>query len=745
MRTYRIFRNCVFAVLLAMVAQSAAYGAAISDVVDLNAATDGNSPDRTFNSGVYTISADTEMVSGDSNVNYIIGDGTTLTLTGGRLQGSTWYGGLSVDSFTVNDGATLNAVGTGSTSKGLFAEKGVTQNGGNIVAKGGSSQSAHGISTDSGVGFVQSGGTLISTAGTGNNAHGMKIDDILTQSNGSITAIGGVDNAYGIWLRNGSLNQTGGSIVAQGGSSDIGHGILMDCTAFIGGNLTIKAGTHREAYSMVVGNADGDATALTFGANSVLTVDLKGTDSGKIIVAERDVRIVDGARLTVSGMNTVPTGGSRTYEFLSIYEGDGEIHGAFQTPDSQTLGFNAAKSADGSSYSVTVTRVAAVSDVVAPSGNAASVISVLENAGTLPTGLAAALDHLDNNSGTADFEQIAAGGLTPQQNIQALQGMRALSSGITTSTMQSINTFSLSLAAPQGSVSNAAGYASIDPTASRGSGSTLWATPFFSKGKQEGKTRTFADLDEKFYGVSLGYTKTLDQNDFGIALNYIRGDYDASDYRSDSDLYGVTLVGRHRFIGTSWFSPELSVWGGYGYVDLDQKRLAALPGRPWIRSDTHVNQWYAGVNLANCYQITNIFHIKPSVGLAYTYQRQAGYRERGTTGLELNVGATDYNSLLGSLGMELGFALGCKASMKVFGAYEYEMGDKQATVRSAFISAPALNFVSKSQNLSRHQGRIGAELKYCVTERVSLTAGYALKIGDHYKNHNVNVGIAFDF
>lgn len=725
---------------------AAAFGASISDTATLNAVTDGESPERTFSQDDYTIGTDMATVRGDNGVTYIIDGDTTLTTTGGGMQ-SGFRGGLSVDSFIVNDNAKLTATATGNVGRGLYANDGVTQNGGIIIAKGGTGDTAHGISTDTGTGFVQNGGTLTTTAGTGNNAHGMKIDDILTQNDGTITATGGVDEAFGIWLRNGSLNQTGGTIIAQGGGSDTGSGILMDCTAFIGGNLTVKAGTHRDAYSMVVGNADSDAVALTFGSNSLLTVDLKGTDSGKIIVAEGGVQIDSGARLNVSGLNTVPTGGSRTYEFLSIYEGDGQINGVFLTPNSQTLGFTADKSQDGTSYSVTVTRVAAVSDVVQPEGNASSVVSVLENAGPLPAALADARDYLDNNSADANFDQIVSGGLTPQQNIQALQGMRTLSSSLTTSTMQSINAFSLSLAAtaPKTSIANAAGYASIDPTSCRGSGSTLWATPFFSKGKQEGKTSGFADLDEKFYGVSLGYTKTMDQNDFGVALNYIRGDYDASDYRSNSDLFGATLVGRHRFIGSSWFSPELSVWGGYGYVDQDQKRRVANAARDWVRSDPDVNQWYAGANLANHYQITNIFHIKPSVGLNYTYQRQSAYHERGNTGLELDVGAADYNSLLGSVGLEFGFALGSRACMKVFGAYEYEMGDKQATVRSAFTTAPALNFVSKSQDLSRHQGRVGAEFKYQVTDRLALSAGYDLRLGDHYINHKVNAGIAFDF
>lgn len=739
----RSVRHCVLRarILLTAIALCfvSAHGLAveIANTLDLQNSTTISGSDRTFNANNSYRIRDGQSVTDSSTTNYSMGDNTSLVVENGACL--SLNGGFSV----VDNSAVIGSSGTLGSIMVVFGP--VVQYGGTMVVSAGDNSYAHGFSAKgAGSGFTQKGGSLTANGGGGGDAVGLLVHDTFTQDGGDIVANGGPGRAaFGIRVDNGLFTQNGGTLTLQGGDGDFSQGMLVYDSAIFNGDVVIAPGKGTNAHSLVVESLRGSGRpSIVFGSGSTLTVAIVDERSGSILVGGNRVEIQPGATLTVTGTNTL-TSGSRSFEFLTFAYG-GDIDGTFATPDSQTLGFTAYKSADNSSYFIEVTRIDPIVNVVSANSNGARAMAAIEAAGALPSGISAAYDYLDNNSANPNLPLWAGGGLTPQQNTQVFSGLRRLNDAVTATALSNMETFSLALASRQASAdwSGARGYASLD-SACGAYGNTLWAAPFYLRGSQDGKTAEFADLDDKYAGVGLGYIRAIDRTDFGLSFHYARGDYDASDYDSKSDTYGVTLAARHRFVGTSGFAPEVAAWAGYSYTDLDQNRLAAPnPSRRWLASDPNINQWYAGASVGNLFRVNDCFGLKPWIGLDYSHQRQGSYRETGGGGLELAVDSGTYNSLLGSLGLEADFALTSRACLKAFGVYQYEFLDAEATLRSAFIADPAIVFDAKSQDLSRHQGRVGAEFKYAFTDRVAASAGYALALGDHYVGHHFGVGLS---
>lgn len=274
----------------------------------------------------------------------------------------------------------------------------------------------------------------------------------------------------------------------------------------------------------------------------------------------------------------------------------------------------------------------------------------------------------------------------------------------------------------------------------------LWLQPFYYTGTQKGLSSTFGDLDEDYAGVNLGFAQDLGPFVLALSGHYYNGSMESDKskvYDGDVDGYGLELGLGRAFQVSENFNPWVELRAGYTKLDFEQTRWDLNGDR--IKASPDGSMLYAGLKINNDYHIGERWTLTPSLGIDYQHLSLDSYKEKGASGLLLNVKPEDYDSLRGQLGLDATFAATDNLFLKLRAAYNYEFGDRNAEMLVNAQSLPGVKMRVSDDAYSRHSGTAGAGFGYVFCSDVSVGLDYDATFSDKYVGHQVTGRLVFSF
>lgn len=136
--------------------------------------------------------------------------------------------------------------------------------------------------------------------------------------------------------------------------------------------------------------------------------------------------------------------------------------------------------------------------------------------------------------------------------------------------------------------------------------------------------------------------------------------------------------------------------------------------------------------------------VEPLAGLRYTYLRQDGFAETGADGIGLTAGSQTAQSLLGSVGLKLAktFDLGgSQVALEARAQWQHEFLDTGMVIDAAFAGAPAATFAVRGAEMARDSAVLGLGVSARAGDKLTLFAGYDVRLNADATSHAVTAGL----
>ena len=240
-------------------------------------------------------------------------------------------------------------------------------------------------------------------------------------------------------------------------------------------------------------------------------------------------------------------------------------------------------------------------------------------------------------------------------------------------------------------------------------------------------------FDSDSVGVTVGADYGFGSGVIGIAANYSKPRSNfvsgAADVKSDSVQLGA-------YAGFGLGGAFVQGYAGYGWDDHDIERRGVVDD---MSASADGNHWIAGAKAGYLMNI-GAARLGPIAGLDYARVKVDGYTEDGDPALTLNVGSAKYNSLRGSIGVELrGDFAGGGVQLRPYGALvlEKELSNGNRSVSFAQTISPGIvnNFdVGNGSKKAYGRGTIGATAR--ILSGIHLDAGISMTTGKDQGNES---------
>ena len=659
--------------------------------------TAGSSGNAIFigNNSSAAITQTSGSITGAINLGTAAQAASTLALNGGTVTGAVTVGDLST--------VTLGGATYSGSIDGAAAYKGLV-----VVATGTTNAMTGAFGSTNGIASVNFNGSSVTTMGE-NAAYKL-----------NATAIN-LNNTSTLNLGNTARTNSGDITMANTATLNIGTQTQTLNASTGSGNFTAGAGGNTIKIGVRDGTANHNGNILATGAASINAATNLYVDS-------------------TAATAYIATG--KTYVWLTAASGNTTALVAGHVTDSSPL-VSWAETVNGTTTrTLTATRVAGGYAGVATTNNTASAGSVLEALGAAGTNgvvgnteIDAALGSLESSTSAAQVTDKLKE-LTPQVN--------ATGSEAIASTGQSLNVVSTRLeqlrAGNDISIGNDSGMAAGGNVADKG----LWFQGFGSTGTQD--LRDGVDgYDVKTGGGAVGADMAVGNNSrLGASVSYARSTIDSNgsaNQSTDIDSYQGNVYGSYNM--GKWYTDGLL---GFAYQDYNSERFITTPSVTAsgdFSGETYTARATTGYHMA----AGRGFDFTPNVGLTYYYNHVGSYTESGAGGLDLNVGSSNTQALLGRIGADLGYDIQRSTMLirpVIRAGYSYDfIGDNTATT-SSFTGAGA-TFNTKNASPERNSWDVGASLNLVTASNMTLSADYDYMAKSDYDSHTGVLRARFNF
>ncbi|MEO6580165.1 MAG: autotransporter domain-containing protein [Sphingomicrobium sp.] len=246
-----------------------------------------------------------------------------------------------------------------------------------------------------------------------------------------------------------------------------------------------------------------------------------------------------------------------------------------------------------------------------------------------------------------------------------------------------------------------------------------------------GSSRGNQSFDSDSVGVTGGLDYGFGSGVIGVAANYSKPKSNFETGAADVKSKAIQL-GAYAGFGVGGAFAQGYV--GYGWDDHDISRRGVVEG---MSASTDGNHWIAGAKVGYLMNM-GALRIGPVAALDYARVKVDGYTEDGDPALTLNVGATKYKSLRGSLGAELrGDFGGGGVQLRPYLALvaEKELGSGNRSVSFSQTSAPAIVNHFSFDDVSKKtygRGTVGATAR--ISSALTFDAGISMTAGKDQGN-----------
>lgn len=259
---------------------------------------------------------------------------------------------------------------------------------------------------------------------------------------------------------------------------------------------------------------------------------------------------------------------------------------------------------------------------------------------------------------------------------------------------------------------------------------TVWAQPFHQFGTQDAVGAGFSTMDQRISGISAGAGIDLGAAVFGLAAHYANGRLRSGNYNADIESAGLQAAVGKRLAVNDLLNPWVQLHAGYTWQDINQYRRDILNNIHNSEPDARLLN--LGGLVSNDFALGSV-RLSPRLGLDYTFIELDSYTEQGS--LPLAVRADNLYSLSSTVGTDMHWQANDWLALQARAYYRYEFLDTQAEMKSDIVGLPGVGFATKSPDVSRHSGQLGAGMTLQLSECFSISFDYDLWLAEKYTGH----------
>jgi outer membrane autotransporter protein len=279
------------------------------------------------------------------------------------------------------------------------------------------------------------------------------------------------------------------------------------------------------------------------------------------------------------------------------------------------------------------------------------------------------------------------------------------------------------------------------PAAPADHGIAIWAQGLATWADQDNdkqKGNSLLGYESDGQGFIVGADKTLDRWVFGVSTGGIWTDVDSNDIEAETDV-GAFHIGPY----ASFNMKRLSIDAGlvYSASDIDTSRHITFLSRT-ATADTDADTWAGYLNAGYAFSCQR-FTLTPTTGLTYTWTGIDGYKESGAGGANLRVREEDMDSCILRTGLNVAYSLNDRVTFTGVTAWNHNFVDSAPMLHARFSGGSWFDVTGlkpDTDTLTFGAGCVGK-----LTDSLQAFANYDYTLGDEYGQHDLTVGIRFNF
>lgn len=516
---------------------------------------------------------------------------------------------------------------------------------------------------------------------------------------------------------------------SEGASSinNMGSGVLRGKLSLGGSGVSVtNAGLIDFPMAADAGYVAGDFTQTATGTLRIMT-DGSGEDHYSQLYVGGTANIAGNAFVNVQEVNTLAIGQTLDRVVSASY-----LNGNFtQVADNSAL-FNfqslSSQGEDGHIDFKIVKGLTAVDAVTAsnnPSGlGAAGALDTIIDRGTANPNMQTVIDAL----GRLSTEQEVSDAVS--QTVPLLAGNSAIASN---SALTGINRVI------QSRIESNRGMSSGDEFYGD---HKVWLKPFGSLADQNDRNGA-SGFEANTAGLALGIDGTVsDATRIGVAFAYAKADIDGNSNTAPNsaevDVYQLLGYGSHSLDQNT----ELNFQAGIGQNTTEGKRDILFLGET-AKADYNSLVATAGVGLARTYTLNESTDFTPSVRTDYTWIKDEGYTEKGSSA-NLKVDSRSTDQLILGLDGKLSheFAPGMMVSANL--GVGYDALNSQSSITASFAGEPGAGFVTRGLEPSPWLQRAGLDLTTNTDNGMEISLRYDAEHRESFLNQTASVKLRWD-
>ncbi|MDO9625699.1 MAG: autotransporter domain-containing protein [Pseudomonas sp.] len=271
----------------------------------------------------------------------------------------------------------------------------------------------------------------------------------------------------------------------------------------------------------------------------------------------------------------------------------------------------------------------------------------------------------------------------------------------------------------------------------------LWLKPFGSLADQNDRDGA-AGYEANVGGLALGIDGTVsDATRLGVAFAYAKADIDGNSKvapnSAEVDVFQLLGYGSHSLDSNT----ELNFQAGIGQNNTAGKRKILFLGET-ARADYSSLVTTAGVGLARTYKLNESTDFTPSVRTDYTWIKDEGYTEKGSSA-NLKVDSRSTDELILGLDGKLSHEFMPGTSVSANLGVGYDALNSQTSITSAFAGEPGVGFTTRGLDPSPWLQRAGLGLTTNTDNGMEISLRYDAEHRESFLNQTASVKLRWDF
>jgi outer membrane autotransporter protein len=270
----------------------------------------------------------------------------------------------------------------------------------------------------------------------------------------------------------------------------------------------------------------------------------------------------------------------------------------------------------------------------------------------------------------------------------------------------------------------------------------VWLKPFGSLADQNDRNGA-PGFEANVGGLALGIDGTVsDSTRLGVAFAYAKADIDgnskAAPNSAEVDVYQLLGYGSHSLDSDM----ELNFQAGIGQNNTEGKRDILFLGET-AKADYNSLVATAGVGLGRTFKLNESTDFTPSVRTDYTWIKDEGYTEKGSSA-NLKVDSRSTDELILGLDGKLSHEFMPGTSVTANLGVGYDALNSQSSITASFAGAPGAGFTTHGLEPSPWLQRAGLGLTTNSDNGVEISLRYDAEHRESFLNQTASVKLRWD-